>query len=56
MIQLLPKTAKAGCFIITRDRAKAKEFYGGVLGFPQKHEDNFAVVYDLTAPRCASPR
>jgi catechol 2,3-dioxygenase-like lactoylglutathione lyase family enzyme len=47
MTQLLPKSAKAGCFIVTRDRAKAKEFYGGVLGFPQKHEDGFAVVYDL---------
>jgi catechol 2,3-dioxygenase-like lactoylglutathione lyase family enzyme len=47
MTQLLPKTAKASCFIVTRDRAKAKEFYGGLLGFPQTHEDDFAVVYDL---------
>jgi catechol 2,3-dioxygenase-like lactoylglutathione lyase family enzyme len=47
MTQLLPKSAKAGCFIITRDRAQAKAFYGGVLGFPQAHEDDFAVVYDM---------
>lgn len=47
MTQLIPKTAKAGCFVVTRDRAKAKAFYGGLLGFPQKHEDDFAVVYDL---------
>jgi hypothetical protein len=32
MTQLLPKTAKAACFIVTRDRAKAKEFHSGVLG------------------------
>jgi catechol 2,3-dioxygenase-like lactoylglutathione lyase family enzyme len=47
MTQLLPRSAKAGCFIITRDRAQAKAFYGGVLGFPQTHEDDFAVVYDM---------
>jgi len=51
MTQLLPKTAKAGCFIATRDRAKAKAFYGDVLGFPQVHEDNFAVVYDMNGTR-----
>ncbi|HEY2069769.1 MAG TPA: VOC family protein [Rhizomicrobium sp.] len=47
MTQLLPKSAKAGCFIVTRDRALAKAFYGGLLGFPQTHEDDFAVVYDM---------
>jgi catechol 2,3-dioxygenase-like lactoylglutathione lyase family enzyme len=47
MTQILPKTAKVGTFIATRDRAQAKAFYGGVLGFPQVHEDEFAVVYDL---------
>jgi catechol 2,3-dioxygenase-like lactoylglutathione lyase family enzyme len=40
-------SAKAACFIATRDRAKAKAFYGGVLGWPQVHEDDFAVVYDM---------
>jgi catechol 2,3-dioxygenase-like lactoylglutathione lyase family enzyme len=47
MTQLLPRTAKAISFIVTRDRAQAKAFYGGTLGFPQTHEDDFAVVYDL---------
>jgi catechol 2,3-dioxygenase-like lactoylglutathione lyase family enzyme len=47
MTQLLPKSAKAISFIVTRDRAQAKAFYGGTLGFPQTHEDDFAVVYDL---------
>jgi catechol 2,3-dioxygenase-like lactoylglutathione lyase family enzyme len=51
MTQLLPKSAKVGAFIATRDRAKAKEFYGGVLGFPQVHEDDFAVVYDLNGTK-----
>jgi catechol 2,3-dioxygenase-like lactoylglutathione lyase family enzyme len=51
MTQLIPKSAKAGCFIVTRDRAKAKAFYGGVLGFPQTHEDDFAVVYDMNGTK-----
>ena len=51
MTQLLPKSAKAACFIVTRDRAKAKAFYGDVLGFPQIHEDDFAVVYDLNGTK-----
>jgi catechol 2,3-dioxygenase-like lactoylglutathione lyase family enzyme len=51
MTQLLPKSAKAACFVVTTDRAKAKAFYGGVLGFPMIHEDDFAVVYDLNGTK-----
>jgi catechol 2,3-dioxygenase-like lactoylglutathione lyase family enzyme len=40
-------SAKAITFIVTRDRAGAKRFYGGTLGFRQLSEDDFAVVYDL---------
>ncbi len=47
MTQALPKTAKVVTFLITRDRAKAKTFYGETLGFPQTSEDEFALVYDL---------
>lgn len=34
-------------FILTRDRAQAKAFYGDVLDLPLKSEDDFAVVFDL---------
>jgi catechol 2,3-dioxygenase-like lactoylglutathione lyase family enzyme len=34
-------------FIATRDRAKAKEFYGDVLGLSLLSEDYFAAVFDL---------
>jgi catechol 2,3-dioxygenase-like lactoylglutathione lyase family enzyme len=43
----IPATAKAMNFIITHDREKARGFYGGVLGFKQTSEDNFALVYDM---------
>ncbi len=43
----LPAAAKAITFIVTRDRAQAKAFYGGMLGFTLMHEDDFAAVYDL---------
>ena len=43
----LPPSAKPICFIITRDRAAAKAFYTGVLGFPLTQEDGFAAVFDL---------
>jgi len=43
----LPASAKAISFIITRDRAAAKVFYGAVLGFALTHEDDFAAVFDL---------
>jgi len=43
----IPATAKAMGFIITRDRAVAKTFYGETLGFKQVHEDDFAVVFDM---------
>jgi catechol 2,3-dioxygenase-like lactoylglutathione lyase family enzyme len=42
-----PAGAKTMSFIITRDREKARAFYGGVLGFPAASEDNFALVYDM---------
>ena len=46
-----PSGAKAATFIITRDRAAAKKFYGETLGFKQIHEDDFAVVYDLNGTK-----
>jgi catechol 2,3-dioxygenase-like lactoylglutathione lyase family enzyme len=42
-----PAAAKVMTFIVTRDRAVAKKFYGETLGFKQIHEDDFAVVFDL---------
>ena len=42
-----PTGAKTMSFIITRDREKARAFYGGVLGFPAASEDNFALVYNM---------
>ena len=47
MTNTLPAAAKTMSFIITRDREKARAFYGGVLGFPVVSEDNFALVYDM---------
>jgi len=46
-----PFAAKAATFIITRDRAVAKKFYGETLGFKQIHEDDFAVVFDLNGTK-----
>jgi catechol 2,3-dioxygenase-like lactoylglutathione lyase family enzyme len=43
----LPSSARAISFIVTRDRASAKAFYGDTLGFPLSHEDDFAAVFDL---------
>jgi catechol 2,3-dioxygenase-like lactoylglutathione lyase family enzyme len=43
----LPEQAKAMSFIVTRDREKAKEFYGLTLGFNLIHEDDFAAVYNM---------
>jgi catechol 2,3-dioxygenase-like lactoylglutathione lyase family enzyme len=42
-----PKNAAVMTFVVTRDRAMAKAFYGTTLGFPMIHEDQFAVVFDL---------
>jgi catechol 2,3-dioxygenase-like lactoylglutathione lyase family enzyme len=42
-----PAAAKVMTFIVTRDRAVAKKFYGEILGFKQISEDDFAVVFDL---------
>lgn len=39
--------AKAMAFIVTRDRDRAKAFYGNVLGFNLTHEDGFAAVFDM---------
>jgi catechol 2,3-dioxygenase-like lactoylglutathione lyase family enzyme len=46
-----PAAAKAATFIITRDRAAAKKFYGETLGFKQISEDDFAVVFDLNGTK-----
>ena len=40
-------SAKAGTFLCTRDRARAKAFYGETLGFKLKYDDEYAVVFDL---------
>jgi catechol 2,3-dioxygenase-like lactoylglutathione lyase family enzyme len=39
--------AKVVTIIHTRDPAKAKAFYGDVLGFPLVAEDGFATIVDL---------
>ncbi len=39
--------AKPIVFVLTRDRAPAKSFYGEVLGLPLVAEDDFAATYDL---------
>jgi catechol 2,3-dioxygenase-like lactoylglutathione lyase family enzyme len=39
-------SAKVGTFVCTRDRAKAKAFYGGTLGLKLKYEDDYAIVFD----------
>jgi catechol 2,3-dioxygenase-like lactoylglutathione lyase family enzyme len=41
------KTPKVITFIVTRDRARAKAFYGDTLGFAAVSEDMFATVFDL---------
>ncbi len=43
----MPPSSKVTTFIVTRDRERAKAFYGGTLGFTLLHEDTFAAVYDL---------
>jgi catechol 2,3-dioxygenase-like lactoylglutathione lyase family enzyme len=47
MTNAIPASAKTMSFIITRDRAAAKKFYGEVLGFKFVSEDDFAAVFDL---------
>ncbi len=47
MDQTIPSSAKPISFIATRDRAKAKAFYGEVLGFPITSEDPFALVFNM---------
>ncbi|HWA91753.1 MAG TPA: VOC family protein [Rhizomicrobium sp.] len=42
-----PTAAKTMSFIITRDRARSRKFYGETLGFKQTGEDDFAAVFDL---------
>jgi predicted enzyme related to lactoylglutathione lyase len=39
--------ARPMAFIVTRDRARAKAFYGETLGFAFTYEDDFAAVFDL---------
>jgi catechol 2,3-dioxygenase-like lactoylglutathione lyase family enzyme len=43
----MPANAKPISFIVTRDRAQAKAFYGDVLGFGLTGEDEFAAVFDM---------
>jgi catechol 2,3-dioxygenase-like lactoylglutathione lyase family enzyme len=38
---------KTMSFIVTRDRAKAKAFYGDILGFTPVSDDQFASVFDM---------
>ena len=47
MSQDFPAAAEVMTFVVTRDRATAKKFYGETLGFRQIGEDDFAVVFDL---------
>jgi catechol 2,3-dioxygenase-like lactoylglutathione lyase family enzyme len=47
MSPLFSSSAKPITFIVTRDRAKSKAFYGGVLGFSLTSEDDFAAVFDM---------
>ncbi len=42
-----PSLARAMAFIVTRERRRARAFYGDLLGFPISHEDDQAVVLDL---------
>jgi len=44
--QPLLGSAKLMAFVATRDPARAKAFYGGVLGLSLVSEDGFAVVFD----------
>jgi catechol 2,3-dioxygenase-like lactoylglutathione lyase family enzyme len=39
-------SSKVVAFVATRDAARAKAFYGGVLGLRLISEDGFAVVFD----------
>jgi catechol 2,3-dioxygenase-like lactoylglutathione lyase family enzyme len=47
MDQSFATSAKTMTFIATRDRAKSKAFYSGVLGFALASEDDFAAVFDM---------
>jgi catechol 2,3-dioxygenase-like lactoylglutathione lyase family enzyme len=40
------KDARTGAFVAVTDRARARTFYGGTLGLPLVHEDDFALVFD----------
>lgn len=44
-------SAKVITFIQTRDRSKAKAFYGETLGFAFTGDDEFASVFDLNGAR-----
>lgn len=41
------KSAKVCAFIATRDREKAKAFYGETLGFTLQSEDPYGVVFQM---------
>jgi catechol 2,3-dioxygenase-like lactoylglutathione lyase family enzyme len=40
-------SVKPMTFIVGRDRAASKKFYGEVLGFELESEDDFAAVFDM---------
>lgn len=43
----MPADTTALGFILTRDRARAKAFYSGTMGFALLAEDDFAATYDM---------
>ena len=45
------ESAKVCAFVATRDRAKAKAFYGGTLGFTLRSEDEYGVEFALHGTR-----
>src|SRR5262245_23625711 len=50
-VMAIPASAKAMTFIVTRDRGKAKSFYGDPLGLALMQEDDFAAVFDLNGTK-----
>lgn len=43
----LAGSAKPITFLVTRDRGRAKAFFGGVLGFPLVGDDEYAAVFEM---------
>jgi predicted enzyme related to lactoylglutathione lyase len=42
----MPVLSRMVGFVVTTQPESAKNFYGGVLGFPLKSEDDFGLVFD----------